>query len=264
MRTSYPKPMETMERITRQFLCDHFDEILERVDKEDIGFVILNEEGSDGEVLIPYRWTECFADEDFGFVVNSALRYAISGTGMNSLNHYSYGSVVEFLYRYAAGIQPLEPGFRKAKIAPNPEIRLGHLECSYDSICGKYVSNWKIETDGRLFFHIEIPFGCKAEVTLPEQAMQTLTAGSYDFTVETEKDYRALFSATTPYERLFEDERAAAVLKKYLPEVYYGTDRKDEEAMSKCLNDSKSRASLFRTPTENYEKAIEEICTIQA
>ena len=77
MRTSYPKPMETMERITRQFLCDHFDEILERVDKEDIGFVILNEEGNDGEVLIPYRWTEFFVDEDFGIVINSALRYAI-------------------------------------------------------------------------------------------------------------------------------------------------------------------------------------------
>lgn len=77
MRMSYPKPMETMERITRQYLCDHFDEILEQVDKEDIGFVILNEEGKDGEVLIPYRWTECFVDEDFGIVVNSALRYAI-------------------------------------------------------------------------------------------------------------------------------------------------------------------------------------------
>lgn len=77
MRTSYPKPMETMERITRQFLCDHFDEILERVDKEDIGFVILNEEGNDGEVLIPYRWTEFFVNEDFGIVINSALRYAI-------------------------------------------------------------------------------------------------------------------------------------------------------------------------------------------
>lgn len=72
MRTSYPKPLETMERISRQYLCDHFDEILERVDKEDIGFVILNEEGKDGEVLIPYRWTEFFVDEDFGIVVNSA------------------------------------------------------------------------------------------------------------------------------------------------------------------------------------------------
>ena len=38
------KSIETMERITRQKFCDNFDEILDRVDKEDIGFVILNDE----------------------------------------------------------------------------------------------------------------------------------------------------------------------------------------------------------------------------
>ena len=75
---------------------------------------------------------------------------SISGTGMNSLNHYSYGSVVEFLYRYSAGIQPAAPGFRKAKIAPCPEIRLGHMACSFDSAGGRYVSSWNIEDDGSL------------------------------------------------------------------------------------------------------------------
>lgn len=35
------KSIETMERITRQKLCDNFDEILDRVDKEDIGFVMV-------------------------------------------------------------------------------------------------------------------------------------------------------------------------------------------------------------------------------
>lgn len=189
---------------------------------------------------------------------------SISGTGMNSLNHYSYGSVVEFLYRYAAGIIPLEPGFRKVKIAPNPEIRLGHLECSYDSVCGKYVSNWRIEADGKLTFHIEIPFGCEAEVILPEQESKLLRAGSYDFQIETEKDYRALYSASTSYERLFADDRAVEVLKKYVPDIWYGTERNDSEAMSKCLNDSKFRAMLFRTPTESYDKAIAAISAIRA
>ena len=189
---------------------------------------------------------------------------SISGTGMNSLNHYSYGSVVEFLYRYSAGIIPTEPGFRRVKIAPNPEIRLGHLECSYDSVSGKYVSNWEILGDGILSFHIEVPFGCEAELQLPEQTARILTAGSYAFTIRTEKDYRALYSAATPYERLFEDERAANVLKQYVPEIWYGTDRKDQEAMSKCLNDSKFRAALFRAPTENYDKAIAAICGIRA
>ena len=188
---------------------------------------------------------------------------SISGTGMNSLNHYSYGSVVEFLYRYAAGIIPLEPGFRKVKIAPHPEIRLGHLECSYDSVCGKYVANWRIEADGKLTFHIEIPFGCEAEVILPEQESKFLTAGGYDFQIETEKDYRALYSASTPFERLFADDRAVEVLKKHVPEVWYGTDRNDPEAMSKCLNDSKLKAMFLGVPAEKYDQAIAEIGAIR-
>ena len=188
----------------------------------------------------------------------------ISGTQMNSLNHYSYGSVVEFLYRYAAGIIPTEAGFRKVKIAPNPEIRLGHLECSYDSASGRYVSDWNIEQDGSLSFHIEVPFACEAEVLLPEREPEYVTAGSYDFHITTKKDYRALYTALTPYERLFEDERAVAILKKYVPDVYESTDRQDAEAMSKSLQDSKNRAALFRMPTESFEQAIAEICALHA
>lgn len=70
-------PLDKMQRITRQQLCDNFDEVLERVDKEDIGFVILNEEGKDGQVLCPARWMEYCFDDDFGCIINSALRYSI-------------------------------------------------------------------------------------------------------------------------------------------------------------------------------------------
>ena len=47
-----------MERITRQQLVDNFDEILERVNNESIGFVILDYEGKDGQVLCPAKWFE--------------------------------------------------------------------------------------------------------------------------------------------------------------------------------------------------------------
>ena len=170
---------------------------------------------------------------------------------------------MEFLYRYAAGIIPTEPGFRKVKIAPNPEIRLGYLEGSYDSVYGKYVSNWRIEADGKLTFHIEIPFGCEAEVILPEQENKLLATGIYDFQIETEKDYRALYAASTPFERLFADDRAVEVLKKHVPEVWYGTDRNDPEAMSKCLNDSKLKEMFLGVPAEKYDQAIAEISAIR-
>ena len=74
----YLMPLDTMERISRQKLCEDFDNVLERVDKEDIGFVIVDDEGKEGHVLCPARWMEYCFDDDFGCIINSALRYAIS------------------------------------------------------------------------------------------------------------------------------------------------------------------------------------------
>lgn len=88
------EPLDTMERITRQYLCDNFDEVLERVDKEDIGFVILDEEGKDGQVLCPARWMDYCFDDDFGCIINSALRYSISR------HTYMPGVVVNFIRKY--------------------------------------------------------------------------------------------------------------------------------------------------------------------
>ena len=44
----------------------------------------------------------------------------ITGIDMNSMNHYSYGAIVEWVCGYAAGLSVLEPGFARARIAPYP------------------------------------------------------------------------------------------------------------------------------------------------
>ncbi len=186
---------------------------------------------------------------------------SISGTGMNSLNHYSYGSVVEFLYRHAAGISALDPGFRKVKIAPVPEIRLGSMDCRFDSAAGAYHVQWDILNDGQLHFEIEIPFGCTAELHLPEQEVQVLTAGYYIFTIRTKKDYLALYTADTPMEKLLKDPRAVAILDQYIPGAT-AVDPKDAEAMSKSLNDMMARTRLFRGDLTPYEAAIREISAL--
>ena len=46
--------------------------------------------------------------------------------GMNSYNHYAYGSVMEFVYRRIAGIEATEAGFKKIRIAPN-QIGRAHV-----------------------------------------------------------------------------------------------------------------------------------------
>ena len=50
------KPVNTMERITRQQLADNFDEILDKVISENVGYVILDNDSKDGQVLCPAEW----------------------------------------------------------------------------------------------------------------------------------------------------------------------------------------------------------------
>ncbi len=63
---------------------------------------------------------------------------------MNSYNHYAYGAVGDWIYRYAAGIDatPGDPGFHVIWLHPNFDSRLGNVNFSYDSSYGKISSSW--------------------------------------------------------------------------------------------------------------------------
>ena len=101
----------------------------------------------------------------------------LSGTGMNSLNHYAYGSVVEWIIRDICGINPVltEPGFRRTLIKPQPYGLLTYASMSYDSPCGRYISGWELSEEERLVtVRLTIPFHCTAEVHLPDAAGKTL------------------------------------------------------------------------------------------
>jgi len=84
---------------------------------------------------------------------------------MNSFNHYSLGSVVQWLYEYVAGIRPAKPGYEHVLIAPNP----GPLEwarASFRSVRGPITSAWR--QDGDAFrLDVEIPANVTATVVLP-------------------------------------------------------------------------------------------------
>jgi alpha-L-rhamnosidase len=104
----------------------------------------------------------------------------ISTEGMNSLNHYSYGSIEAWMYGYVAGIRPLEAGFKKAVIEPHPDKRLGCLYSELDTASGMYKSSWRYDRNGKEIYEIEVPFGAEAELVLPGQKLM-LEAGTYIF-----------------------------------------------------------------------------------
>ncbi len=184
----------------------------------------------------------------------------ISNTGMNSLNHYSYGSVMEFVYAYAAGIRPSVPGFGKAVIAPHPDIRLRRVDCSYQSVSGKYGCCYEIREDGKLCIRVAIPFGCEAAVELPgypEKSM-TLAAGIHEYCYMPETDFRKPYGRHTTLGRLAKDAQAMAVLGKYVPAIAGIAASGDPEMGASTLNDISCKPYLPFLP-DMLEKAIEEL-----
>lgn len=188
----------------------------------------------------------------------------ISDTGMNSLNHYSYGSVMEFMYAWIVGIRPLEPGFRKAVIEPHPDIRLKQVEGRYDSVQGTYACSFCIETDGTLKVHVEIPFDCTAAVRLPgyEKEELLLTAGSYEFAYQPKCDFRKPYHKGTTLGRLAQDEQAMGILGKYAPAIAGMAMSGDPEMGAKALGDIQEMPWMPFEP-EAFAKAIAEICEMR-
>ncbi|MGI6201641.1 MAG: family 78 glycoside hydrolase catalytic domain [Christensenellales bacterium] len=92
----------------------------------------------------------------------------VSDTGMNSLNHYAYGSVVEWMYRFMCGLNPAEPGFASARIAPKTDARLSWARAEYASASGLYRAGWSRDDQGRVTYRVEVPFGARATF-VPEQ-----------------------------------------------------------------------------------------------
>jgi alpha-L-rhamnosidase len=82
----------------------------------------------------------------------------LSDPGMNSFNHYAYGAVAEWIYRYAAGLDTVaeDSGFHKINLHPNFDARLGTLDFSYESPYGMVRSAWKT-SEGKAVWNVTLP-----------------------------------------------------------------------------------------------------------
>lgn len=85
---------------------------------------------------------------------------------MNSFNHYAFGAITDFLFRRIAGIAPLEPGFRRVRIAPIFDRRLGYGGADYVSVAGLIKTDWRYEGD-LLMLSVALPPNVEGEVLLP-------------------------------------------------------------------------------------------------
>jgi alpha-L-rhamnosidase len=96
---------------------------------------------------------------------------------MNSYNHYAFGSVIAWVYRYAAGIDtaPDSPGFKEIVIHPHLDAHMTSARAEYDSIYGKIISDWNAAPAGPFSLRVTIPANTSAKVFLPAMAGAHLT-----------------------------------------------------------------------------------------
>lgn len=180
-----------------------------------------------------------------------------SQSGLNSLNHYSYGTIVEWLFRHVAGIAPRleQPGFRVVDLEPKVDYRLGKMDAYFDSPIGMYRSKWEVTKSFGLHLEIEVPFGGMAYLALP-YAREDIYAGSdnaifknvietergkrcvlehgvYSITYDTIVPMRKMYSVeSTIYELMANESTKAFVMKVLpmitaLPESLYGSTLKE-------------------------------------
>ncbi len=122
-----------------------------------------------GATTIWERWDGYRADKGF------------QDPGMNSFNHYSLGSVGEWLFDTVAGIgvDPEKPGFEHIILRPQPGGGLTFARGDYDSIRGKIVSDWKLG-NGALTLNVTIPTNTTATLYLPAKTGANITESGRD------------------------------------------------------------------------------------
>ncbi|MDR1950065.1 MAG: glycoside hydrolase family 78 protein [Spirochaetaceae bacterium] len=193
-----------------------------------------------GATTVWERWNSIYPDG------------TISDTGMNSLNHYAYGSIVEWLYRNAAGINPVEdyPGFRRFRLVPRSNKLLKKIAVEFNSPAGLIRSSWEYLDNGKLEVCCTVPPGAVAEFVLPDSndtTVKELKAGEHFYQYIPESEKKPRFNADTPVSEMYRYPAVAAVLEAEFPSLT-GMMCFSELAGERSLNDFAREGYISLTP----------------
>lgn len=188
----------------------------------------------------------------------------LSGTMMNSLNHYAYGSIVEYLYRDVASLKPLEPGFRKVEFSPLVNQKLHYVKASCASPYGQWETEWEIREDGSIHVEIEVPFGCTAVIGLPfypDPDIGEVGPGTHRYHYMPTEDLRARYTKKTMFADMLRDEEAVKAIERVSPLLQYFLGTGNEDFLYESL-DSLSNLSYMGFSPEIIHDLSRELLNI--
>ncbi len=144
---------------------------------------------ANGATTIWEAWDAC---------VNGVVRNPASA----SFNHYSYGSVVEWMYESIGGISADEsdPGYHHILLNAEMDARIGWASVATETPYGTVSSRWSLDENGCFIWKVCLPPNTTATICLPENVRRdepelfegavsrdgklylTLGSGAYTFT----------------------------------------------------------------------------------
>ncbi len=140
-------------------------QVLQSAGKSDLMYELLFKESypswfysiNNGATTTWERWNSYSLEEGF------------NPEGMNSLNHYAYGTVSRWFYEGILGINPAKPGFKHIKIEPQFNARLTQASGEYATPQGTVAVDWNV-TNGKLTLNVTVPNNTQADIILPARA----------------------------------------------------------------------------------------------
>ncbi len=121
-----------------------------------------------GSTSIWERWNSYTKDD----AENSDLN-----AKMNSFSHYAFGSVAEWMFQHAVGIDTEDSGYRSIIIKPAISKEMNFINGSYNSINGTISSAWNWKGN-KVLMNIEIPVNTKAKVHIPTAKISDIKEGN--------------------------------------------------------------------------------------
>ncbi|WP_300748156.1 alpha-L-rhamnosidase [uncultured Alistipes sp.] len=98
----------------------------------------------------------------------------VNSNSMVSFNHYAYGAIGDWLYRWAAGLQEAAPGFRKIRVKPYLNGHFTSMKAEQRTPYGLASSAWTLDGDA-VTLKVVIPANTTAEVYVPSASADCVT-----------------------------------------------------------------------------------------
>ncbi|PGW52426.1 alpha-L-rhamnosidase [Bacillus thuringiensis] len=88
---------------------------------------------------------------------------------MNSYNHYAYGSIVEWVYRYIIGLEVDEtnPAYKHFYVQPHFDSNLEWIKVKRETAYGEIKIEWRVEKE-QAFLHVSVPPNANATLRIDD------------------------------------------------------------------------------------------------